>query len=326
MRSLVLVVLVTAVALARPVRAGSMFKLPPVVGVKGVTATSTFADKHDDYNARKALAYEVHMDMEHPDPVLWTAWCEGKPSEGVGETLTITLAEPTQIDRVRIAAGVWRTDRLFAANNQITALTVLADGKPHAVSPAGKKWVEVAIGAKVTTLAFRIDKVKKGRMNDSCISGIDLERGGAVLAPLIGVDAAAVTALQPAVDAIQRALSAPDHAGLKPLLEFPFSNTNWIMDKGYGGAQPVVSASWKELVTACAQLAKHDEVEDADPINTGCPAPANYDPDDDRPPGVRTIGPGVVELTWPSHGEVLVTWDLNWTDRWRLVAIGDETL
>src|SRR5262249_11109274 len=147
-----------------------MWKMPPLVAVKDISATSTFADKNDAYAAWRTIGYDVRGDMEHPEPVYWSAWCEGKKDEGVGETVTVTLAEPTQIDTMRVAAGGWRTDKLFAANNQITALDVIVDGgKPQTLRPKGKKWIELKLGAKLTTLAFKIAGVKKGKMNDSCI-------------------------------------------------------------------------------------------------------------------------------------------------------------
>ena len=314
------------IAIAGPARADGIWKLPPTVAVKDVTATSTFADKRDAYAAWRALAYEERSNMVHPEPVLWTAWCEGKKDEGIGERLTITLAEPTAIDRVRIAAGVWRTDRLFAANNRITAMTVLVDGKPQVVKPAGKRWSEIKIVGKVSTLSFQIDRVKKGRMNDSCIAGIDLMRGGRRLAPVIGVDARAAAALQPMVESTQRALAASDRAGLRALIAFPFGNYNADMDMGYGGGETMITGDWKELVAACAALDKHREDSDGDPINTACPSPVDYDPDDDRSPGVETVTPGTVEITWPSGREVVVTWELRWTDRWRLESIGADAM
>src|SRR3954462_5640144 len=115
-----LAVVLVVVAMGRAVAA-------PFPGLQGnltamtVTATSTYDDKkHDGYAAWRTVAYELHGpgDPTH-EPMPWPAWCEATSDAGIGETLTITFAEPTRIERVKIAAGVWRTKQLFAANNQI---------------------------------------------------------------------------------------------------------------------------------------------------------------------------------------------------------------
>src|SRR5438067_2458894 len=119
-----LLVVVIMIVVAGSAHADAPFPdLPKQVAlISKVSATSTFSDKNDptDYSAWRAIAPETRggggMSME--EPTLWSAWCEGKKDEGIGETLTITFAEPTQIDSIRIAAGVWRTDALFKANNQ----------------------------------------------------------------------------------------------------------------------------------------------------------------------------------------------------------------
>lgn len=49
--------------------------------------------------------------------------------DGAGEGLTIELAAPTQLDAIRVAAGVWKSSKLFIGNNRISALGVIADGK-----------------------------------------------------------------------------------------------------------------------------------------------------------------------------------------------------
>src|SRR5689334_7046092 len=101
-------------------------KLPEVIAVREVTATSTFADKsrRDAYAAWRVLVYEQEADQSASVSIPATAWCEGKPDEGVGEAITIALAAPARLDAIRIAAGVWKTPKLFTTNNQIAALEV----------------------------------------------------------------------------------------------------------------------------------------------------------------------------------------------------------
>jgi len=169
--------------------------LPPLAAVREVTATSTYADKRGMYAPWRTLVYDQTNDATGTI-VPTTAWCEGKPDAGIGETLTIRLARPTPISRIRIAAGVWLTPQLFDSNNHITALEVALDGKTVKVAPPGKReWTAVAVGAPVSTIAIRIAAVDRGKMNDSCLSAIVLERDGEVVVPVRGIDGAALDEL-----------------------------------------------------------------------------------------------------------------------------------
>lgn len=295
--------------------------LDRMAAVKDVTATSTLPDKQDGYAAWRALAYKVRPGDDMGEVILWSAWCEGKKDEGLGETITLALAEPTQIDHVRIAAGVWRTDKLFAANNQITALEVGADGKTQTVKPPlAREWVEAKIGAKVKTLTFKIASVKKGKMNDSCIAGIDLVApGNERIVPMVTVDPKAVAELPGAVKEIQAALDAPDRKGLEPLLAFPFSNLDIETFSG-GGGKATTSASFAAVVAACKTARKAKQDAYVDP--KGCPKSAPHDPDDDRPARIRVVSPTTIEIRFQSRSEVGVSWRLVWKERWRLPSIG----
>lgn len=275
----VLLVLASRVAAA----ADALPQLPPLIAVKTVTATSTFPDKRDAYAAWRTIVPDYRQDDS--GLTLWSAWCEGRMDEGIGEAVTVTLAEPTQIDGVRVAAGVWRTDKLFVANNQVTALEVIADGKSRTLKASGKdEWAELKIGAKVTTLVFKLAAVTKGRMNDSCISGIQLVQGEVAVTPVIGVDRAALAALRPTIQAIQGALEAPGKKGLERHLVFPFSNlsiSTWAMVE----ERPTKLASWAALVAACNayEIASSKAAEEAFVSPRGCPEAADVDPDDGRP-------------------------------------------
>ncbi|HEY4242693.1 MAG TPA: hypothetical protein VGM88_22910 [Kofleriaceae bacterium] len=132
------------------------------VAISGVSATSTFADKrHPDSYAAKHVLDEPIAD---PDglraPQL--AWCEGKPDAGIGEGITIALGGPQQVDAIRIAAGVWLTPALFAANNRPTQLAISIDGGAPVLasaSDAKRAWVEVPIRARATTISIKIAAV-----------------------------------------------------------------------------------------------------------------------------------------------------------------------
>lgn len=300
-------------------------RLPRVVGIRDVTASSTFADRSrkDLYGAWRTVSFAQQFDETVDLYVPVTAWCEGKPDEGVGETVTITLAAATRIDAIKIAAGVWKTAKLFAANNQITALDVTLDGKTTRVVPAAARtWLEVPVGRPVTTLAIKIAEVKKAKMNDSCLSGIELVQGGEAMAPLTGLDSAAAADLPRALAALQTALAAPGRPGLDKLLEFPFV----VHDASgffHGAPAPITHAGWKAVDAACRAADKASErgqVDESRPVS--CPRPADVDPADTRPAILVSDGPGKIEITFPSHREVSEVWRLRRRDSaWRLSAI-----
>ena len=177
-----------------------------VIFVKSVTASSTFADKHDAYAAWRTVDFDLHRGDLGVPGVVWSAWCEGKPDEGIGEGVTITFEQPTPLAMLRIAAGVQRSDALWKSNNQITSLEVIVDGVSQKVTPATTRGedTEVKLDATVTTIAVKIAAVKKGKMNDSCISSIELTpKGGSPTAvTLIGIDGKAWVALGPALTAL----------------------------------------------------------------------------------------------------------------------------
>jgi len=293
--------------------------LPGVVGIRDVGATSTYRDRKDRYAAWRTVVYEQVNGGGQQVPR--TAWCEGKPDEGVGETVTIRLAAPTRLDQIRIAAGVWLNQKLFAENNRITALDVTVDGKTTRVAPpSGRDWASVDVGRSVSTIAVKIAAVKKGKMNDSCLSGIDLVSGGRSLVALLGVDGAAAAALPGALAKLQQELAADGPpASLEALLDFPFS----VRDSGSvsAGAPPAVKVrSWKALLAACRAQAKAEE--HGGNAYKGCPAPVDVDSKDDRPGEITSTGAGTIEVTFPSHREVRDVWRLRWRHgAWKLQAI-----
>ena len=308
----------------RPVAKGAVSRdvlpnLPAVVGVRDVSATSTYRDRKDRYAAWRTLVYtEVEnggMDVPR------TAWCEGKRDEGVGETVTIRLAAPTRLDQIRIAAGVWLTEKLFAENNRITALDVTLDGKTTRVTPpATRAWASVDVGRPVSTIAIKIAGVKQGKMNDSCLSAVDLIQGGKELVVVRGVDGAAAAALPGALARLEAQLGgAPPPRSLEALLDFPLSVH--ASDSFFAGGGPAVTLrNWKALVAACRAQAKAAAAGGF--AFKGCPPPVAVDAKDDWPGRILSPAPGVIEVTFPSHREVLDVWRLRWRHgAWKLQAI-----
>lgn len=278
-------------------------KLGAFAAVKDVSATSTYPDKSkkDLYGAWRVLEYELAGDPMQGIPK--TAWCEGKPDEGVGEGITINLLAPTKIENLLIATGVWLTPKLHKANNQITSLAISLDGRaPKKVAAATEhgEWTEVPVGKAVSSIKITIDAVKKGKMNDSCISGVQLGGESISLGVVRGLDAAAVAALPAAYDAIAKAIASPSLAGLDKHLAFPFTyeSSDWFFEDNH---KPVKHASWKSIETACKKK------------KIGCPSGPHIGGRGDYDARVEGAGNGAVTITFPSGREVSDVWHLVWT-------------
>jgi hypothetical protein len=174
--------------------------LPPQF-IEKVDATSTYASKTNAYDPRLAVDPTLGSD-KNGDPVYKSAWCEGKKDAGIGESITVTFAVPTKIDKLTIKAGVWMTAKLFTANNIPTAITITTDDKrTFTAKPSAteRKEAEVKIGgAAVKTMTFTIAEVKPGKMNDSCITELSFSDATVVT----GVDAAGAAAYPAAAKAI----------------------------------------------------------------------------------------------------------------------------
>lgn len=248
-----------------------------------------------------------------------TAWCEGKPNEGVGQGIAIEFAAPTQVDAIKVAAGVWKTARLFEANNRIASLDVTIDGKTATVKPPlTRTWIELPVRRSISTISLAIAGVTKGKMDDSCISGVAFVRNGESLAVVRGMDAAALDDLPRAVVAIQQALQPPRRVGLEKLLDFPFALRE-MASADVGQADPLEYASWKALDAAC-QRAEHA----ATPVESiKCPQAAGVF--EGVTAVVRTLAPGQLEIVSPPFHGMRALWRLRWRGgQWRLAAIDYE--
>jgi hypothetical protein len=136
----------------------------------------------------------------------------------------VTLAAPTTIASLSLHAGVWKSTELFHANNIITGVDVVTDGGRvvHVVLPEELKEVDVALGgAPIKQLAIKLTKVKKGRMNDSCISGVQLHAAPEI--SLVVGDAASLAALRPGFAKIRQAIAECDATALRTHVMFPMS-------------------------------------------------------------------------------------------------------
>ena len=194
---------------------------PPAPVVVTVTGSSTLAG-HRDKHRYDAWHVLVEVALSSPRQVAGDRfWCEGKPDEGIGEGLTFELSAPAVIDEIVIAGGVWTSDALFHANNIPTAVDVVADDgrKQRVALPAVAQSVTVPLGgAPIKRLVITFASVKKGRMNDTCISGVRLHSATPLL---VGISPADADALMPALAEVHRALTHCDAALIKKHIVFP---------------------------------------------------------------------------------------------------------
>jgi hypothetical protein len=301
-----------------PTSGAAMPKFPGIVAIREVTATSTFADKKNLYAAWRTLNYDAIYDEATQTVAPTTAWCEGAPGEGIGQGVTIAFAAPTQVDAIHIAAGVWKTAKLFTTNNRIASLDLVVDGTPSTVTPAARRtWLDVPIGRSISTVTVKIAAVAKGKMNDSCISAIWFDRKDARLATVVGIDAAAVAALPRALVAIDGAFGTP---ALEHLLDYPFSFHPGL---GRDTNEPRITyPSWKAIDAACRAQEKAQDSGSFRESKVTCPYGVYPDPNDTRDGSVGSPEPGMVELVFPGKHEYLDVWRLRWHDGgWHLAAI-----
>lgn len=301
---------VVLIALVLPAIAGAEGEAPEPVWVKAVTATSVYADKHDAYAPWLTVAPRITYVEKTNEVRFDSAWCEGKPDEGIGEGVTITFVRPTPIDKVTIKAGVWRTQKLFDTNNVITGLElVTSDGRTIAASPPPRRDnVVVSLGgAPIDTLKVKITGVKKGKANDSCLTEIALgepSEGSDGAPVLVGFDRAAAESYADARDAILRGLSAHcDAAMMAKYADFPF---------------PVV---WVENTHGTAGFVRHPmSFKSAADFHKRCPEAGLPGPTD-RFAGISSSQPGrltVAYETADSHQHLRLAWLGN---RWHLVGV-----
>lgn len=157
------------------------------------TKASSWLDNKADYAAKNVL-----------DGNPATAWCEGKPDTGKGESLRITFKEPVQITALLISAGYDKNADLFSKNSRVKKATLVLsdrskyelrfgehfidmnDGKSSyqpiktqsAITNSPQMFTIAANGAKprkVSWMMLVIDEAVPGwKYKDTCISSIDI--------------------------------------------------------------------------------------------------------------------------------------------------------
>jgi hypothetical protein len=285
----------------------TMPMLESFVVVKSVTATSTFVDKtkKDLYGAWRTLAFETVADETRTPK---TAWCEGKPDEGIGEGITIELATPTKVDEIQIAAGVWLTPKLYAVNNQPTTLSVSLDGGPATkLKIAAREWAVVKTPKAVSSIRVTVDSVKKGKTNDTCISAVQLMRGGDPVGVVL--DPRAASALPAAYTAVWDSLASGQGLDKVAAFPLPYSSSNWFFE---GSQKPVTYQTAKAATAACKAN------------KPTCPGLPTISTNEANPTAfVSATTPDTVKVVFPGNGEVVDVWTMRWANNaWKLTSSG----
>lgn len=145
--------------------------------IANVKASSHLVEERESFPAAHAV---------DGDPA--TAWCEGVDGLGDGESITITLHQPTELSMIAIDSGFFRDDRTLRNNGRPRKIRVTSDtGWDHLVTfgyiPERKhKATEVRVRptklmepGKARVMTFTLVESDKGQFTeDVCISRIQL--------------------------------------------------------------------------------------------------------------------------------------------------------
>jgi hypothetical protein len=263
--------------------------LRPIALVSEVTASSA-KSKADGW---QALAFSLD------DPRgLGSAWCEGKPDAGVGESLTITFARPTSLKAIDIASQ---------KSKQVTAVNVSLDGGTPAVLKLDDRWKGLPVDKQVTTVNVAIGATAKGA--DSCVAVRFRDPQGFDMTVLRGFEPAAADALPAAITALQAALFEDGRPKLQPLIAFPLSV------RASGQKKPVVHKDWAAIAKKCA----------GDGTATGCPQTAVSSTAYGAFVELVSRAPGRLDVVFPAENFRASSqdmWRLTWDGKaWKLTAI-----
>lgn len=120
-----------------------------------------------------------------------TAWVEGVKGDGIGESITLTLKKPIEVDQIGIIPGYTKSRELYFANNRVAEVKIVIDNtytitksledEYLSFSPSSPKAYQMIdlgkYGKPVKTIVITITKVYKGtKYDDTCISEILLRK------------------------------------------------------------------------------------------------------------------------------------------------------
>lgn len=112
-----------------------------------------------------------------------TAWVEGRPDHGIGESLTLTLVKPSKVHRVGIVNGYAKSRELYDANNRVMQFLVSVNGGkafpvelPDEFLQQERFWFDLPKTTEpVKTIRLEIAAIYPGtRYSDTAISNIVL--------------------------------------------------------------------------------------------------------------------------------------------------------
>lgn len=279
-RLFVCAVIITAVAAPRLAHAQAGLD---AVSPLALDASSTLKGKKDMYAAWRLIDADLTGGGAMGDPVFHsTGWCEGKKDEGVGEYVEIG-GDNLSFSRLLIEAGYWKSEALFEKNNRPTALTVIItdhDGNqtdhdidvPSDMSPAV---LDLGETTDVDTFKIIIKSVAKGKVNDTCLSNIEIYDGDTTKIPFLESGAAAQDLLASVGD-INTALTGCDVEGLKTMVKFPMAYKS-LPDPG-GESKPIKTKfkNAKAMMKACKKGGAPGASGDADLSRIGIEGPGKY--------------------------------------------------
>lgn len=104
----------------------------------GVTKNARWM-RYADFTATSSSSLKETEGTEHnaENAADWdrsTAWVEGNVSDGVGESITLSLKKPAKVSRVGIVNGYAKSQELYKANNRVMMLKAsINDGKPFVI-------------------------------------------------------------------------------------------------------------------------------------------------------------------------------------------------
>ncbi|HEY5935617.1 MAG TPA: discoidin domain-containing protein [Kofleriaceae bacterium] len=268
------------------------------------TASSSAAGKNDKFAAWRAV-----------DGLTETAWCEGKPDEGVDQTIKLTFAEPIKVTRLDLYVGLHGTAKEYGENNQPSKVTVQTAPKTgdamvvlgKAIPVVSKHDMLVKLDLKtartIQVLELSLAGVTRGtnaKVNHTCISDISLvSEKKEVVNFLYGLSAEAMTSLQASVNVLRTAMAGCEEKVLSYAVKFPLEHRIVAEED----SRTIKHKTAKALVKACAKK--------------GFPT-IPVDTDDAQ---LSATGLGRVSLE-PSASSDVFRFDMIWTDGgWKLASL-----
>ncbi|MAS95214.1 MAG: hypothetical protein CMO55_18610 [Verrucomicrobiales bacterium] len=139
--------------------------------------------------------YEVTASSELPDQkensyvagnvrMLWDekAWVEGVDGDGVGESLTISVADPKPLHRIAVSPGYSKSEEAWIANNRVSKLKITLNGEktftvdiPDFKTPNSEEIVVPDYDMPVSKVKLEIAGVHRGeKYRDTAISYVAL--------------------------------------------------------------------------------------------------------------------------------------------------------